>query len=220
MIPKAEDLFDLAHTLAKELLLEEAYPFLALPKIKEFVGALIRRLPEDEYDRVGDDVLIAKDAEIASTATIEGPTVIGRKAKVRPGAYIRGAVLVGDDAVVGNSTEIKNAIVFDGVQIPHYNYVGDSILGYRAHMGAGAIASNFRLDHGNVTLKLGGEKRDTGLRKFGVLLGDFAEVGCGSVLNPGTIVGRETVIYPLSSVGGIIPERCVVKGGEIKRREI
>ena len=219
-IPKTEELFDLSHTLAAELLSATVYPFEALTKIKETVLSLGAKLPADEYDEVTPGVWIAKDAKVYSTATIEAPTIIGHKTEVRPGAFIRGSAIIGDGVVVGNSTEIKNAIVFDNVQIPHYNYVGDSILGYRSHMGAGAIASNFKLDHTNISLRTGDERFDTGLRKFGVMLGDFSEVGCGSVMNPGTIIGKNTLIYPLSRVRGIIPESSILgENGELKARK-
>lgn len=219
-IPKTEELFDLKHTLAYELLAKTKYPYEALPLIKDFIKKLGPTLPKDEYNNPSEDVYIAKDAKIYPTATIEGPTIIGHKTEVRPGAFIRGSALIGDGVVVGNSTEIKNAIVFDSVQIPHYNYVGDSILGFKSHMGAGAIASNFKLDHSNISIYDNGEKIETGLRKFGAMLGDFAEVGCGSVMNPGTIIGRETLIYPLSRVRGIIPQNSILNDhGEIKERK-
>ena len=219
-IPKTQELYDLSHTLAKELLEETTYPFEALPKIKGFIIELGKTLSSDEYDIIGENIWAAKDAKIYSTATIEGPTIIGHKTEVRPGAFIRGSALIGAGVVVGNSTEIKNAIVFDNVQIPHYNYVGDSILGYRSHMGAGAIASNFKLDHSNISVRDGNEKYDTGLRKFGVMLGDFSEVGCGSVMNPGTIIGRETLVYPLSKVRGIIPSNSILGDeGQLKIRK-
>lgn len=212
-IPRTGDLFDLTHTLAKPLLEGEEYPYSALPKIKEFVISLGKTLSPDEYDEIDDEIWVAKDATIAETATVCGPVIIGHKTEVRPGAFIRGSALIGDGVVVGNSTEIKNAIIFDNVQIPHYNYVGDSILGYRSHMGAGAVASNFKLDHSNIVLRdTSGERFETGLRKFGVMLADFAEVGCNSVLFPGTIVGRESLVYPLSRVRGIIPAHAIYRG--------
>ena len=219
-IPRTKQLFDLSHTLAASLLEQSEYPFEALPKIKNFIKELGPCLPKDEYEEISEGVWVAKDAKIAKTATIEAPTIICHGTEVRPGAFIRGSVLIGEGVVVGNSTEIKNAIIFDSVQIPHYNYVGDSILGYRSHMGAGAIASNFKLDHSNISLSSEGERYDTGLRKFGVMLADFAEVGCNSVLNPGTIVGRESLIYPLSRVRGIIPSRSILGAdGSIKERK-
>ncbi len=205
-IPSPEELFDLSHTAAAELIRSFDLPYEALPKIKEFCINLSKKLPEG-YREISPDVFAAADAEISESATVIGPAVIGRGTEIRPGAYIRGAVIIGDGAVIGNSTEIKNAIIFDGVQLPHYNYVGDSIIGYKAHLGAGAIISNFRLDRKNIKIKDSGEATDTGLRKMGVLLGDFTEVGCNAVICPGSIIGRECVIYPLSRVSGILPEK-------------
>ena len=204
ILPKTFELYDTSHTLAKDLLDSTTYPFEALPKIKEFIKELQKTLSADEYDEISEGVFVAKDATIAPTATILPPTIIGHKTEVRPGAFIRGSALIGDGAVIGNSTEIKNAIVFDSVQLPHYNYVGDSIMGYKSHLGAGAIASNFKLDHSNINIRVGDEVFATGLRKFGVMLGDYSEVGCQSVLYPGTIVGKNTLIYPLSSVRGVV----------------
>ena len=211
-----DELFDLSHTLAKDFFPKED-PYLILPSIKEIVYKIAATLTEG-YTEVKEGVFIADDAKIYPNTTIEAPTIIGHKTEVRPGAFIRGCAIIGDGAVVGNSTEIKNAIIFDGVQIPHYNYVGDSILGYKSHLGAGAIASNFRLDHKNIALSYEGEKIDTGLRKMGVLLGDFAEVGCGSVICPGAIIGKEAMIYPLSRIIGRIPQGMVFKDGKIKTR--
>ena len=168
-------------------------------------------LDQEAYDHPQEDVWIAKSATVYPTATIIGPCVIGERTEVRPGAFLRGSILVGDDAVVGNSSELKNCILFDGVQVPHYNYVGDSILGYKAHMGAGAITSNVKGDKKNVVVH-GEQEYETGRKKFGAMLGDYAEIGCGSVLNPGTVIGRDSQVYPLSSVRGVVPERSVVKG--------
>lgn len=203
-IPRTCELFDLSHTVAGKIFDGAEYAFEALPKIKELCRALISELSSD-YEEISPEVFAAKDAKISEHAVICGPTVIGHRTEVRPGAYIRGSAIIGDDVVIGNSTEIKNAIIFDGAQLPHYNYVGDSIIGYRAHLGAGAIISNFRLDHENVPVKSGGERLDSGLRKFGALVGDFAEVGCNSVICPGAVIGRGCVIYPLSRVMGILP---------------
>lgn len=211
---KTEQLYDLSHTMARELLSACEYPWQALPKIKEFVCRLGETLSSEEYDRVAENVWIAKDAKIAPSATILGPTVIGRGTEVRPGAYIRGAVLVGEGCVVGNSCELKNAILFDCVQVPHFNYIGDSILGYRAHTGAGAITSNVKSDKSPVTVKGDGERFETGLKKFGAMLGDFVEVGCNSVLNPGTVIGRNSNVYPLSSVRGVIPPNSIFKAAD------
>ncbi|MBE6696546.1 MAG: UDP-N-acetylglucosamine pyrophosphorylase [Ruminococcaceae bacterium] len=211
MIPKTAELFDLSHTLAAPLLLECEYPWEALPKIKDFILSLAKTLSEDDYYKVCEDVWIAKSAKIAPSALICGPTIIGENTEVRHCAYIRGNALIGDGAVIGNSTEVKNAIIFDGVQIPHYNYVGDSILGYKSHMGAGAIASNVRSDKQNISVYTQSERIATGLRKFGTILGDFVEVGCNSVLCPGSVVGRNSQIYPLTRVRGVIPESSVCK---------
>lgn len=217
-IPSANELFDLSHTLAAKLILECDKPYEALPKIKEFCTILGERLPDD-YREIFPGVFAARDAKISERATLTGPLIIGRGTEIRPGAYIRGSVIIGDGAVIGNSTEIKNAIIFDAAQLPHYNYVGDSIVGYKAHLGAGAILSNFRLDHKNIKIKDGGEASDTGLRKMGALIGDFAEIGCNSVICPGSIIGRGCVIYPLSRITGTIPENHYFYGDGHKERK-
>ena len=209
---KTEQLYDLTHTMARDLLSECEYPWQALPKIKDFVRALGKTLSPDEYDQIAEDVWVAKDAKIAQSATIAGPTIIGHGTEVRPGAYIRGAVLVGDGCVVGNSCELNNAILFDCVQVPHFNYIGDSILGDRSHTGAGAITSNVKSDKTLVTVRTAEGKIETGLRKFGAMLGDYVEVGCNSVLNPGTVIGRHSTVYPLSSVRGVVPAESIFKG--------
>lgn len=209
-LPKASELFDFSHTIAKEIFDGCEYPFEALPKIKDFIVKISQTLPKDEYTEISEGVFVANDAKISDKATILPPTIIGHGTEVRPGAFIRGSALIGDGAVIGNSTEIKNAVIFDGAQLPHYNYVGDSILGYKAHLGAGAVISNFKLDHSSVNVKMGDEKMNTGLRKFGALMGDFAESGCNSVINPGTIIGRNTIIYPLTPLRGVIPENSIV----------
>ena len=208
---KVRDLYDLNHTRAVQMLEGCEYPWEALSRIKETVLAIGMALDEKVYERRGEDVWIAKSASIAPTATIMGPCIIGENTEVRPGAFLRGSILVGDGCVVGNSTELKNCILFDGVQVPHYNYVGDSILGYMAHMGAGAITSNVKGDKKLVVVH-GEERYETGCKKFGAMLGDYAEIGCNSVLNPGTVIGRDTQVYPLSSVRGVIPARSIVKG--------
>ncbi len=212
-IPKTEALFELSHTKARPWLEKAEYGHEILEKIPEIIQMLENSLGDD-YEQIRPQIFVAKDAVISPLATIEAPTIIGHRTEVRPGAYVRGAALIGDDCVIGNSTEIKNAILFDGVQVPHYNYVGDSILGYRAHMGAGAIASNFRADHGEVVLRCENEEIRTGRRKVGAIVGDFAEIGCGSVLCPGAIVGKESVVYPLSRVRGTVPERTIFKSQE------
>ena len=211
---KTCELYDLSHTLAKELLENCEYPWLALPKIKDFILSVGNTLSLDEYDIIGDNVWIAKDAKIAPSATVNGPAIIGHGTELRTGAFIRGSVIVGDGCVVGNSCELKNAILFDCVQVPHFNYIGDSILGYRSHTGAGAITSNVKSDKSLVKVKTDGEPMETGLKKFGAMLGDYVEVGCNSVLNPGTVIGRNTNIYPLSSVRGTIPPNSIFKSGD------
>lgn len=200
---RTEELFDLSHTIARDLFTEGESAHLALPKIKEKIIELGKK---SGFPEVREGVFIAEDAIVAESATITAPTIIGRRTEIRPGAYIRGSAIIGDDVVIGNSTEIKNAIIFDGAQLPHYNYVGDSIIGYRSHLGAGAIASNFRLDHKSVPVNDRDGRFDSGLRKLGTLLGDGAEVGCNSVLCPGTVVGRGAIIYPLSRVIGYVGE--------------
>ena len=212
---KTEELFDLSHTAAKDLFISAEEPYSALKMIKEGIEKIAKN---GEYSEFLPGVFVAEGVKIAETATVLGPTLIGKNTEIRPGAYIRGSAIIGEECVIGNSTEIKNAIIFDGVQIPHYNYVGDSILGYKSHMGAGAIASNFRLDHANIVIKDGDRKIETGLRKLGVLLGDFAEVGCGSVLSPGTVIGRKTIVYPLSHVVGVVAGGQIFKDGRVKPR--
>ena len=208
------DLFDLTHTLAASYLCGFEYPWQALSGIKEFILKLGPGLSKDEYDNPEDGVWIAKDAIIYKNANIYGPVIIGHETEVRPGAFIRGSALIGNNCVIGNSTELKNVILFDNVQVPHYNYVGDSILGYKAHMGAGSITSNVKSDKSLVVVKDGEEHYETGLKKFGAMLGDMVEVGCNSVLNPGTVIGRRTNIYPLSSVRGVIPANGIYKGAD------
>ncbi len=208
---KTKELFDLTKTLAQPLLDTCEYPWEALSKIKELILAIGPTLPADEYDNPRENVWIAKDVTIAPTATINGPVIIGSGTEVRPGAYIRGSVIIGSGCVIGNSCEFKNAIIFDCVQVPHFNYVGDSILGYRAHTGAGAITSNVKSDKTLVTVYDGDQKIATGLKKFGAMIGDFVEVGCNSVLNPGTIICRNSNIYPLSSVRGTVPPNSIFK---------
>lgn len=208
---KTDELFDLSHTLAADLLGSCEYPWHALPHIKEFIIQLGRTLPESEYDNTAENVWISKSAVVAPSATICAPAIIGHNSEIRVGAYIRGAVMVGENCVIGNSCELKNAILFDEVQVPHFNYVGDSILGYRAHTGAGAITSNVKSDKSPVTVKTDDGTMETGFKKFGAMIGDLVEIGCNSVLNPGTVIGRNTTIYPLSSVRGSIPENSIFK---------
>ena len=211
-----KNLFDLSHTAAAPLLESTVYPWEALPKIKDFILALGASLPEEEYEKRGEDIWIARSAKVFDSAYLHGPLIIGPDTEVRHCAFLRGSALVGAGCVVGNSTELKNVIIFDNVQVPHYNYVGDSILGYRSHMGAGSITSNVKSDKTLVTVGADREKLQTGLKKFGAMLGDFVEVGCNSVLNPGTVVGRNTNIYPLSMVRGFVPAGSIYKRlGEI-----
>ena len=208
---KIKNLYNLDETIAKELLEKSEYPWEVLPKIKDFIIELGNTLSKEEYNKVGENVWIAKTAKVAPTAFIAGPSIIGKEAEIRHCAFIRGNAIVGEGAVVGNSTELKNVILFNKVQVPHYNYVGDSILGYKSHMGAGSITSNVKSDKKLVVVKNGKEKIETGLKKFGAMIGDNVEVGCGSVLNPGTVIGRETNIYPLSSVRGVVKENSIYK---------
>ena len=211
---KTEQLYDLSHTLASELLRDCEYPWLALPHIKGFILSLGATLPQDRYEHPTEDIWIARSAKVASSATLCGPLIVGEDTEIRTGAYIRGSVLIGCGCVVGNSCELKNAILFDNVQVPHFNYIGDSILGYRSHTGAGAVTSNVKSDKTLVTVRTEDGRMETGFKKFGAMLGDFVEVGCNSVLNPGTVVGRNTNIYPLSSVRGTIPPDSIYKSAD------
>ncbi len=206
-----KNIYDLDKTMASDLLEKYDYPWEVLPHIAEYIVKLGATLSEEEYEKKEDNVWIAKDAKIAPTACIHGPAIIGKNAEIRHCAFLRGNVIVGEGATVGNSTELKNVILFNSVQVPHYNYVGDSILGYKAHFGAGAITSNIKSDRSNVTITLKGEKIDTGRIKMGAMVGDYVEVGCNSVLNPGTIVGRNSNIYPLSMVRGYVEENSIYK---------
>ena len=206
-----ENLLDLNETIAKELFEGKTYPWEVLPEIGDFIVKLGSTLSPEEYDCLEGDIWIAKSAKVAPTASISGPAIIGKDAEVRHCAFIRGKAIVGEGAVVGNSTELKNSVLFNKVQVPHYNYVGDSILGFKSHMGAGSICSNVKSDKKLVIVKDGEEKVETGLKKFGAMLGDHVEVGCGSVLNPGTVIGRNTNIYPLSPVRGCVPANSIYK---------
>ena len=214
------DLFDLTHTQAADYLSGFEYPWEALSGIKEMIIGLGNSLDPELYNKIGDSVWISKTAKIYPNNYIEGPCIIGHNTEVRPGTFIRGSVLVGENCVVGNSTELKNCILFDNVQVPHYNYVGDSILGYKSHMGAGSITSNVKSDKTPVVIKtVNGERFETQRKKVGAMLGDFVEVGCGSVLNPGTVIGRNASVYPLSSVRGVVPEGHIYKKqGEVVER--
>ena len=203
--------YSLDQTIAKDIFNGVTYPWEVLPKISNFILELGATLSEDEYEKRGENVWVAKSAKVAPTAFINGPAIIGKDAEVRHCAFIRGNAIVGEGAVVGNSTELKNVILFNKVQVPHYNYVGDSVLGYKSHMGAGSITSNVKSDKKLVVVKAGEEKIETGMKKFGAMLGDEVEVGCGSVLNPGTVVGNHSNIYPLSSVRGFVPANSIYK---------
>ena len=212
--------YSLDQTIAKDIFNGVTYPWEVLPKISSFILELGATLSEDEYEKRGENVWVAKSAKVAPTAFINGPAIIGKDAEVRHCAFIRGNAIVGEGAVVGNSTELKNAILFNKVQVPHYNYVGDSVLGYKSHMGAGSITSNVKSDKKLVVVKAGEEKIETGMKKFGAMLGDEVEVGCGSVLNPGTVVGNHSNIYPLSSVRGFVPANSIYKKqGEVVTKE-
>lgn len=210
---KTSDLFDLSHTLSAEYLKKFEYPWQALCGLKDYISSLGKSLDSAEYEEISPCVWVHKSAKIASTAYLGAPCIIGENSEVRHCAFIRGSALVGCGCVVGNSTELKNVILFDGVQVPHYNYVGDSILGFKAHMGAGSVTSNVKSDKSPVSIKGDGIEIKTGLKKLGALLGDFTEVGCNSVLNPGTVTGRKVTVYPLSCVRGIIPENSILKTG-------
>lgn len=212
-------MYDLEHTLAKPLLEKLTYPWEALDLISDFILEVGSNLDGEEYQEVSEHVWVHKTAKVYPTAYIGAPAIIGANTEVRPGAFVRGNALVGENCVVGNSTELKNVILFDNVQVPHYNYVGDSILGYKSHMGAGSITSNVKSDKTPVHVKGNAEGEsfdiDTGRKKFGAMLGDFVEVGCNSVLNPGSVIGRNTNIYPLSPVRGYVPENSIYKTGGV-----
>ena len=216
---KTSDLFDLEHTLAGAYLASFQYPWQALAGIGDVILELGRNLGQD-YTQASPSVWVHNTAEVAPTAYLGAPCIIGPKTQVRHCAFIRGSALIGGGCVVGNSVEIKNAILFDGVQVPHFNYVGDSILGHKAHLGAGAVTSNVKSDKTQVTVKSAQETLETGLRKFGAMVGDRVEVGCNSVLNPGSVIGRDCIIYPTSCVRGVVPEGSIWKsGGKIVSKE-
>ena len=210
------ELYDLSQTIAGEYLSRFTYPWEALSGIADCVRALGKTLDEAVYEKRGEDIWVAKSAKVAPSACLNGPHTIDEEAEIRHCAFIRGSAIIGKGTVVGNSTEIKNDIIFNGVQVPHYNYVGDSILGYKSHMGAGSITSNVKSDKTLVVVKNGGEQIETGRKKFGAMLGDHVEVGCNSVLNPGTVIGKNSRVYPLSSVRGVVPAGSIYKKqGEI-----
>lgn len=206
-----KDLYNLDETIAAELFEGVVYPWEVLPQIGDYICKLGETLDPAEYEKRGENIWIAKSAKVAPTASINGPAIIGKGTEVRHCAFIRGNALVGENCVVGNSTELKNVVLFNCVQVPHYNYVGDSILGYKSHMGAGSITSNVKSDKTLVTVNVNGEKVETGCKKFGAMLGDHVEVGCNSVLNPGTVIGRNSNIYPLSMVRGYVNANSIYK---------
>ena len=215
------DLFDLDHTIAKDLFVDKEFPWEVLPEIGDFIIQLGNTLSLDEFDHPSENVWIAKDATVFPSAYINGPCIIDHGAEIRQCAFIRGNALIGKKTVVGNSCELKNAILFDNVQVPHFNYVGDSVLGYKSHMGAGSITSNVKSDKTLVVIKNGDEQIPTLRKKVGAMLGDYVEVGCNSVLNPGTIIGRNSQVYPTSCVRGVIPENSIHKNnGKIVSKKL
>ena len=215
----SEELFSLDQSLLGDRIKECNYPWEILPRIGEYIIELGEKLPADKYDQIKDYVWVAKNAKISDSADITGPCIIGENTEVRHCAFIRGKALIGNNCVVGNSTELKNVILFNNVQVPHYNYVGDSILGYKSHMGAGSITSNVKSDKTNVVIKNGEEKIETGRKKIGAILSSRVEVGCGTILNPGSVVGHDTNIYPLSMVRGCIAPNSIYKNaGEIAQK--
>ena len=218
---KAVNLFDYSQTIAKPLFESITYPWEVLPKIKDFILELGKSLDTEKFNIIGEDIWVAKTAKVAPTAFLHGPLIICENAEIRHCAFIRGSAIVGENAVVGNSTELKNSILFNNVQTPHYNYIGDSVLGYKAHTGAGTITSNLKSDKSLVTVNFEGEKIETGVKKFGAMIGDNVEVGCNSVLNPGTVIGRGTNIYPLSMVREYVPENSIYKKqGEVAEKHL
>lgn len=213
---KNKTLFNLDETIAKDIFKDVTFPWEVLPLIKDFILTLGESLSKEEYEHPAKDIWIAKTASVAATASISGPCIIGKSTEVRHCAFIRGSAIVGENCVVGNSTELKNVLLFNNVQVPHYNYVGDSILGYKSHMGAGSITSNVKSDKTKVTIRYEGDVVHTGLKKMGAILGNYVEVGCNSVLNPGSIIGSNTTVYPVSMVRGFIPKGSIYKKqGEI-----
>lgn len=216
---KTKELYNCENELLKELFETSEYPWEILPKIKDYIKALINKGIEG-YTKLSDDVLVGENVKIYPTATIEGPTIIGSGCEVRPGAFIRGSVITGENCVIGNSSELKNCVLLDKVQIPHYNYIGDSVLGNKAHTGAGTICSNLKSDGKPVVIH-GDTDIETGLRKIGGILADGADVGCGSVINPGTVIGKNTSVYPLTPLRGVYPADCIVKATDkvvVKRK--
>jgi NDP-sugar pyrophosphorylase family protein len=212
---KISDLFDLKETIAADIFIGCEYPWEVLPKIKSFILELGATLSPDDYDHPADDIWIARTATVFPTAHIQGPCIVGQYAEIRHCAFIRGSAIIGEHAIVGNSTELKNVILFNYVQVPHYNYIGDSILGFKAHMGAGSITSNVKSDKSLVSVRFNNEIIKTEMKKVGAMLGDHVEVGCNAVLNPGTIIGRNSTVYPVSSVRGVIPQDSIFKQSNV-----
>ena len=208
---KINELYDLNETIAAKLFEGHTYPWEVLPEISDFIKSLGETLPSDRYEKQDEDIWVAKSAKVAATASLNGPLIIDEDAEVRHCAFIRGNAIIGKGAVVGNSTELKNVVLFNKVQVPHYNYVGDSILGYKSHMGAGSITSNVKSDKKLVVVHDGTENIETGVKKFGAMLGDYVEVGCNAVCNPGTVIGRHSNVYPTSCVRGVVPEKSIWK---------
>lgn len=206
-----QNFLDTSKTIAQEIFQDVFYAWEVLPLIKDFITTLGSSLPEEKFEKIGTDIWIAKNAKVDNSAHIDGPTIIDENAEIRHCAFIRGGAIVGKNCVVGNSTELKNCILFDNVQVPHFNYVGDSVLGYKSHLGAGAIISNVKSDKMNIIVKHENNKIETGLRKFGAIVGNYVEVGCNSVLNPGTIIGPNSSVYPTSMVRGVIKENMIFK---------
>lgn len=218
-IPKVKELFSLENTIAASLFDGAEYPWQVLDNISNYIIELGKTLDPEIYEKRGENVYVARDAKVFDSAYIAGPCIIDSGAEVRHCAFIRGSAIVGKNSVVGNSTELKNVVIFDNVQVPHYNYVGDSVLGYKSHMGAGSITSNVKSDKTLVTVKSATEQIETGRKKIGAMLGDNVEIGCGSVLNPGTIIGKNSNVYPLSMVRGVVPENSIYKkAGEIAKK--
>lgn len=217
---KISNLYDLEQTIAKDLFEGATYPWEVLGKISGFIRELGPKLDPMRFEQKGEDIWVAKSANVAPTAFLNGPLIIDEEAEIRHCAFVRGSAIVGRGCVIGNSTELKNAVIFNSVQVPHYNYVGDSVLGYKSHMGAGSITSNIKSDRTVVVIKDQTKQLETGLKKIGAMLGDYVEVGCNSVLNPGTVIGRGSNIYPLSSVRGVIPANSIYKNrGEVAEKQ-
>ena len=211
MIPKISELFDMEHTIAAELFEGKEYPWEVLGDIKEYILKLGPTLPKDEFDNPSEGIWIAKDAKVYPSAYIGAPCIIDHGAEVRHCAFIRESAIVGKNSVIGNSCEVKNAVIFDNCEVPHYNYVGDSVLGFHAHMGAGSVTSNVKSDRKNVVVKSDDEQMETGCRKFGAMLGDWCEIGCNAVLNPGSVVGRNATVYPTTCSRGVVPANSIKK---------